>query len=151
MNMVFCRGCGKEIHITAKDCPQCGAPQSSQQVVTADNTGGAINQWYLGVLKKYAVFTGRARRKEYWMFTLFNILIAFLLGIFEALIGAGDILSNLYSLAVLIPGIAVAVRRLHDTDRSGWWLLLPIVNIVFLALEGQSGTNRFGSDPKEVV
>ncbi|WIM57007.1 DUF805 domain-containing protein [Pantoea anthophila] len=110
-----------------------------------------MNQWYLGVLKKYAVFTGRARRKEYWMFTLFNILIAFLLGIVETVIGVGDILSNLYSLAVLIPGIAVGVRRLHDTDRSGWWLLLPIVNIVFLALEGQSGTNRFGSDPKEVA
>ncbi|AYP25042.1 DUF805 domain-containing protein [Pantoea agglomerans] len=149
--MVFCRGCGKEIHITAKACPQCGAPQTSQQVVTVDNTGGAIHQWYLGVLKKYAVFSGRARRKEYWMFTLFNILIAFLLGVFETIIGAGDILSNLYSLAILIPGIAVAVRRLHDTDRSGWWLLLPIVNIVFLALEGQSGTNRFGSDPKEIA
>ncbi|QTC52390.1 DUF805 domain-containing protein [Pantoea agglomerans] len=149
--MVFCRGCGKEIHITAKACPQCGAPQTSQQVVTVDNTGGAIHQWYLGVLKKYAVFSGRARRKEYWMFTLFNILIAFLLGIFETIIGAGDILSNLYSLAILIPGIAVAVRRLHDTDRSGWWLLLPIVNIVFLALEGQTGTNRFGSDPKEIA
>lgn len=151
MNMVFCRGCGKEIHVTAKACPQCGAPQTNQQIVTSENTGGAINQWYLGVLKKYAVFTGRARRKEYWMFTLFNILIAFLLGIVETVIGAGDILSNLYSLAVLIPGIAVGVRRLHDTDRSGWWLLLPIVNIVFLALEGQSGTNRFGSDPKEVA
>ncbi|KAF6669392.1 DUF805 domain-containing protein [Pantoea sp. EKM101V] len=149
--MVFCRGCGKEIHVTAKACPQCGAPQTNQQIVTSENTGGAINQWYLGVLKKYAVFTGRARRKEYWMFTLFNILIAFLLGIVETVIGAGDILSNLYSLAVLIPGIAVGVRRLHDTDRSGWWLLLPIVNIVFLALEGQSGTNRFGSDPKEVA
>ncbi|MGC0952959.1 DUF805 domain-containing protein [Pantoea agglomerans] len=110
-----------------------------------------MHQWYLGVLKKYAVFSGRARRNEYWMFTLFNILIAFLLGIFETIIGAGDILSNLYSLAILIPGIAVAVRRLHDTDRSGWWLLLPIVNIVFLALEGQSGTNRFGSDPKEIA
>ena len=151
MNMVFCRGCGKEIHITAKACPQCGAPQTNHQTVTSDNTGGAINQWYLGVLKKYAVFSGRARRKEYWMFTLFNILIAFLLGILETIIGAGDILSNLYSLAVLIPGIAVGVRRLHDTDRSGWWLLLPIVNIVFLALEGQSGTNRFGSDPKEAA
>ncbi|TPV22423.1 DUF805 domain-containing protein [Pantoea anthophila] len=149
--MVFCRGCGKEIHVTAKACPQCGAPQTNQQIVTSENTGGAINQWYLGVLKKYAVFTGRARRKEYWMFTLFNILIAFLLGIVETVIGVGDILSNLYSLAVLIPGIAVGVRRLHDTDRSGWWLLLPIVNIVFLALEGQSGTNRFGSDPKEVA
>ncbi|MDQ1211352.1 uncharacterized membrane protein YhaH (DUF805 family) [Pantoea anthophila] len=151
MNMVFCRGCGKEIHVTAKACPQCGAPQTNQQIVTSENTGGAINQWYLGVLKKYAVFTGRARRKEYWMFTLFNILIAFLLGIVETVIGVEDILSNLYSLAVLIPGIAVGVRRLHDTDRSGWWLLLPIVNIVFLALEGQSGTNRFGSDPKEVA
>lgn len=151
MSMVFCRGCGKEIHSTANSCPHCGAPQLNQSVQATDSSGGIMSKWYLDVLKKYAVFTGRARRKEYWMFFLINFVIALLIGVFEGLIGVNEVFSNLYSLAILIPSIAVGVRRLHDTDRSGWWLLLPIVNIIFLALEGQSGTNRFGSNPKEAA
>ena len=104
--------------------------------------------WYLEVLKKYAVFSGRARRKEYWMFFLFNLIIAFVLGFVEGLAGGPGVLGNLYALAVLIPGIAVGVRRMHDTDHSGWWLLLPIVNLVFLVQDSQQGDNRFGSNPK---
>ena len=104
--------------------------------------------WYIAVLKKYAVFSGRARRKEYWTFILFNLLVAFVLGFVEGLAGGPGILASLYSLAVLIPSIAVGVRRMHDTDHSGWWLLLPIVNLVFAVTEGTRGDNRFGSDPK---
>ena len=118
--------------------------------------------WYLDVLKKYAVFTGRARRKEFWMFVLFNIIISVVLGFVDGLVGTKmygvGMLGSIYSLAVLIPGIAVAVRRLHDTDRSGLWLLtllipvaqlvFAIVLIVFYASEGTRGSNRFGSDPK---
>ena len=104
--------------------------------------------WYLGVLKKYAVFSGRARRKEYWMFFLFNMIIAFVLGFVEGLMGGPGNVGNIYSLAVLVPGIAVGVRRMHDTDHSGWWLLLPIVNLVFACTEGTKGENRFGGDPK---
>jgi len=111
--------------------------------------------WYLEVLKKYAVFNGRARRKEYWMFFLFNIIIAFVIGFFEEIVGAPDIISTIYSLAVLIPGIAVSVRRLHDIDRSGWWLfisLVPIIGIivliVFMVKDGQSGENQYGQNPK---
>ncbi len=111
--------------------------------------------WYLGVLKKYAEFTGRARRAEYWMFVLISFIVCFLLGIIQSVIGAGSALTGLYSLAVLIPGLAVSVRRLHDTNRSGWWLLIGlipfvgfIVLIVFSAQVGQSGDNPFGSDPK---
>jgi uncharacterized membrane protein YhaH (DUF805 family) len=120
--------------------------------------------WYLQVLKKYAVFSGRARRKEYWFFFLFNIIIAIVLGVIDGMIGgfsreAGvGVLGGLYSLAVLIPGIAVAVRRLHDTDRSGWWLLIAfiplvgaIVLIVFLVLDSSPGANRFGPNPKEAT
>jgi uncharacterized membrane protein YhaH (DUF805 family) len=107
--------------------------------------------WYLEVLKKYAVFSGRARRKEYWMFFLFNVIIAFVLGFVEGLAGGPGVLGNLYALAVLIPGIAVGVRRMHDTDHSGWWLLLPIVNLVFLVQESQQGDNRFGSNPKAIT
>jgi uncharacterized membrane protein YhaH (DUF805 family) len=111
--------------------------------------------WYATVLKKYAVFSGRARRKEYWMFVLFNLIIAlvivFVLGFFGALTGSGSGLSGLvsvYYLAILIPTIAVAVRRMHDTDHSGWWALFPIVNLIFALIEGTQGDNRFGPDPK---
>lgn len=110
--------------------------------------------WYLGVLKKYAVFSGRARRKEYWMFFLFNIIIAVVISIVAGILdiapqsGQGNVLFRIYAMAVLMPSIAVGVRRMHDTDHSGWWLLLPIVNLVLAVLEGQRGDNRFGPDPK---
>ena len=104
--------------------------------------------WYIEVIKKYAVFSGRARRKEYWMFFLFNLIIAFVLGFIEGLAGGSGIIGSLYKFAVLIPGIAVGVRRMHDTDRSGWWLLLPIVNLVFLVQDSQQGDNQYGPNPK---
>ena len=115
--------------------------------------------WYPEVLKKYAVFSGRAHRKEYWFFFLVNVLIALALGVIDGLIGiSGDanqsVLVSLYWLAVLVPSIAVGVRRLHDTGRSGWWMLLglvPIVGLVllvFLALDGERGPNAYGPDPK---
>ena len=111
--------------------------------------------WYLEVLKKYAVFNGRAQRKEYWMFLLFNIIISVVLTIFENLIGLQSILSTIYSLAVLLPGIGVSIRRLHDTDRTGWWLLLSLIPIigaivllVFMAQDGQADENQYGLNPK---
>ncbi len=112
--------------------------------------------WYLEVLKKYAVFCGRARRKEYWMFFLFNIIISFVmgfvLGFIGGILGIGTALSNpasvIYGLAVLVPGIAVGVRRMHDIGRSGWWLLFPFVNLVFLCLDSENGENRYGPNPK---
>lgn len=112
-------------------------------------------KWYLEVMKKYVLFAGRARRTEYWMFVLFNILI--MIGLFVAAMAIKSIgiISVLYSIAVLLPGLAVSVRRLHDTGRSGWWLLISlipligaIVLIVFYATEGQSGPNQYGPDPK---
>jgi uncharacterized membrane protein YhaH (DUF805 family) len=104
--------------------------------------------WYLDVLKKYAVFSGRAGRKEYWMFALFSFIIGLVLGFIEVMFDDSGIVVNLYSLATLIPSIAVGVRRMHDIDRSGWWLLLPIVNLVFLVQDSQHGDNRFGPNPK---
>ncbi len=91
--------------------------------------------WYLEVLKKYAEFNGRARRKEYWMFFLFNMIVAVILTFIEEVVGmreVGDrgILSTLYLFAVLLPAIAVGVRRLHDIGRSGWWLLIGLVPIL---------------------
>lgn len=113
--------------------------------------------YYIEVLKKYAVFSGRARRKEYWMFVLFNFIISIAISLVTTFIGALSFLSPLYTLAILIPSIAVGVRRLHDTNRSGWWFLLAfipvigaIVLIVFLAQDSQPGENQYGPNPKEI-
>ncbi|MCP4775185.1 MAG: DUF805 domain-containing protein [Planctomycetaceae bacterium] len=117
--------------------------------------------WYLNVLKKYAVFVGRAQRKEYWFFVLFNIIFTLLLstvdgltGTFSAETGYG-LLSGLYTLAVAIPGIAVSVRRLHDTGRTGWWfliLLIPVIGaiifLVFMCIDSDAEDNDYGPNPK---
>lgn len=128
-------------------------------------------------LRRYAQFTGRSRPKEYWMFILFLILGAFAIGIVEGVLGLshpihwaqrgewgfnagyetrGGPLSGLFGLAMLIPWLAVAVRRLHDSDRRGWWLLIAffpiiggIVLLVFFIMGGTRGANRFGADPVE--
>ncbi|OGX13773.1 MAG: hypothetical protein A2351_00685 [Omnitrophica bacterium RIFOXYB12_FULL_50_7] len=114
--------------------------------------------WYIEVLKKYAVFSGRARRTEYWMFFLFNFVIAFVLGFIEGIFKGPGVLFWLYSLAILVPGIAVAIRRLHDTGRSGWWILISlipvigtIVFIVFMAQDSQPNENQYGPNPKAAV
>jgi uncharacterized membrane protein YhaH (DUF805 family) len=102
--------------------------------------------WYIGVLKKYADFEGRARRKEYWMFILFNILILVALSFVTGSPRSG--LVGLYDLIIFLPSLAVGVRRMHDTNHRGWWLLLPIVNLIFALMAGTPGDNRFGPDPK---
>tara|TARA_R100000005_G_scaffold96344_1_gene82558 strand:- start:2504 stop:2887 length:384 start_codon:yes stop_codon:yes gene_type:complete len=118
--------------------------------------------WYLDVLKnKYAMFNGRARRKEYWFFVLFNILASIALGIVDGITGTFNdemgvgLLGGIYWLAVLIPAIAVAVRRLHDTGRTGWWLLLcliPVIGglvlLIFMVFDSEPGDNQYGPNPK---
>ena len=118
--------------------------------------------WYVDVLKKYAVFSGRAQRAEYWYFALFNIIISVVLVGLDMLLGFGGdvgvgLLSGIYSLAVIIPGIAVAVRRLHDIERSGWWLLIgfiPLIGIIVLIIwfvkDSQPGENTYGPNPKGI-
>ncbi len=113
--------------------------------------------WYVQVLKKYVVFGGRARRKEYWYFALFNLIFALVLGVIDGLVGTYSVLSSLYSLAVLLPAIGVSVRRLHDTGRSGWWLfigLIPLIGaiilLVYMVSDSQAGTNEYGASPKLV-
>jgi uncharacterized membrane protein YhaH (DUF805 family) len=110
--------------------------------------------WYVDVLKKYAVFAGRARRKEYWVFTLVNLVISVLLAFVDSILGTMAI-GLIYALAVLLPSIAVTVRRLHDTGRSGWWaliVLLPILGVIVLLVmmcfDSQSGDNAWGPNPK---
>ena len=117
--------------------------------------------WYLKVLKNYVGFEGRARRKEFWMFVLFNFIVTIVLMVIDSVLGTMNakiglgMLSGLYGLATFLPNLAVSVRRLHDIDRSGWWLLIafiPLIGaimlIVWYATEGNRSDNRFGPDPK---
>jgi len=118
--------------------------------------------WYLKVLKNYAVFSGRARRKEYWMFVLFNMIFAIVAIILDNILGTAiegigyGLFYILYCLAVLIPSFAVFVRRLHDTGKSGWFFfigLIPIIGtiwlLVLMCIDGNAGENEYGADPKE--
>jgi uncharacterized membrane protein YhaH (DUF805 family) len=121
--------------------------------------------WYLKVLKNYAVFSGRARRTEYWMFVLFNIIFCIVASILDRILGTtiqGAILGGavyyLYCLAVLIPGLAVAVRRLHDIGKSGWFLLIALIPIVgaiwllvLLCTDGNAIENKYGANPKAIT
>jgi len=115
--------------------------------------------WYVKVLKNYAVFTGRAQRMEYWMFTLFNVLaVIVLLAIGAALSdpenGAGFSIAVIYYVGTIIPTVALTVRRLHDIGRSGWWMLIAfvplasIVLVIFMCMDSQQGSNDYGPNPK---
>ena len=130
--------------------------------------------WYIEALKKYAVFTGRSRRSEYWYFQLFNILIgiaiilvfAFLGGVLAGITGNGEktaeaiaqLAYSAFALATFLPALGVLIRRLHDTNRSGWWVLIGlvpfiggIVLIVFCVEDSQVGSNQYGPNPKEAA
>jgi len=120
-------------------------------------------EWYLMALKKYAQFNGRSRRKEYWMFVLFQMIFAIVamlldnvLGLANETVGYGPIY-GVFALAMFIPGLAVGVRRLHDVNKSGWMLLISLIPligaiwlIVLLATEGTKGPNQYGPDPKNL-
>lgn len=120
-----------------------------------------IMNWYLKCLRQYADFSGRARRKEYWMFTLFNVIFALVLGFLDGLFGTVSsrvgigLLLGIYMIAVAIPGLAVSVRRLHDIGKSGWYFLIdlipivgPIILLVWFCTEGERDSNGWGEDPK---
>lgn len=119
-------------------------------------------EWYLKVMKQYADFNGRARRKEYWMFFLFNMIFALVAILVDNLLGLRfneqipyGYLYLLYGLATFIPGIAVGVRRLHDVGKSGWWYFIAIIPLAGLYLlylfvqDGTPGSNEYGVNPKE--
>jgi uncharacterized membrane protein YhaH (DUF805 family) len=119
--------------------------------------------WATLPLKRYADFSGRSRRKEYWFFALGVFIVAILLSIIEGAVGLSGMIGGAYGpltalffLAIIVPGIAVQVRRFHDQDKSGWWVLIGlipllggIIVLVFMLLEGTKGPNRFGPDPKD--
>jgi uncharacterized membrane protein YhaH (DUF805 family) len=104
-------------------------------------------KYYLFVLTNYANFEGRARRSEYWYFFLFNVIFS-IATTFASLTFEIPYLDTIYSLAVLIPGIAVGVRRMHDVDKSGWYILIPFYNLILACTEGTKGENSYGDDPK---
>ena len=108
--------------------------------------------WYLKVLKQYADFKGRARRKEYWMFFLFNIIISYSLnlGAIFLEVPALAVIGSIYSFAVLIPGIAVAVRRMHDVGKDWWYMLIPFYNIYLACTDSEPGPNEWGENPKGI-
>jgi uncharacterized membrane protein YhaH (DUF805 family) len=109
---------------------------------------------YTGAFKKYAVFSGRATRKEYWMFMLFNLLVSIIL----SFVFSGEntkFITSIYGIATIVPVLALSARRLHDTGRTAWWLLLNLIPIIgsavlmsFAVLDSQTGTNIYGSNPK---
>ncbi|MDO0912719.1 DUF805 domain-containing protein [Streptomyces sp. DT2A-34] len=112
--------------------------------------------WFIEALKKYAVFSGRARRKEYWMYMLFNSILYI---VFAGVGFAIDFpaLAGIFAVATLLPSLGVTIRRLHDTGRTGWWILISviplvgfIVMLVFTCSDGQAGENQYGPNPKEV-
>lgn len=106
--------------------------------------------YYIKVLQNYANFNGRARRSEYWYFVLFNFIISLVLGFVGVAVNF-EFLGNIYSLAVLIPSLAVAVRRMHDVGKSGWFILIPIYNLILACTDSQQGANEYGPNPKEAV
>jgi len=109
-------------------------------------------EWFLAALGKYATFAGRARRKEYWMFHLFYVVILFAAAFVDAMLGAGEdgtgLVLTLVWLGTVLPSLTVGVRRMHDTGHSGWWYIVPVVSFIFSVMEGEPGPNRFGDDPK---
>ena len=121
--------------------------------------------WMTLPLKRYAEFSGRSRRKEYWMFVLFIIAVSVGIGIVEAILGLsatiGDAygpISLLFLLAIFVPSLAVQVRRFHDQGRSGWFVLLnfipfigTLIVLVFMCLDGTDGPNEYGPDPKALL
>jgi len=126
-------------------------------------------KWYLKCLNQYTDFSGRARRTEYWMFTLFNMIFTLLTLFIGALLGtalfgaSGTVIGSmglyvLYLIAIFIPGLSVFVRRLHDTENSGWMffiLLIPLIGsiwvFVLMIMDSKPGENKWGPNPKGII
>jgi uncharacterized membrane protein YhaH (DUF805 family) len=114
-------------------------------------------EWFLKVVRdNYANFSGRARRKEYWLFNLFYIIFAIIVMFVEYIFGTVIIFMGLFMIALIIPSMAVTVRRMHDIGKSGWWLLITFIPLfgsiwffILLCTNSQKGENQYGLSPKE--
>ena len=108
--------------------------------------------YYFDALKKYARFSGRSGRKEYWYFTLINIIIGFLIGFFSGLFQVDStFIVQIFSLAILLPSITVGVRRVHDVGKNGWYILIPVYNLILFCTDSVRGDNAYGSNPKGII
>ena len=144
MDMIECEHCNTQMHQTSEACPSCGAPSPRAQ----DNSSNNLFFWYKTVFSKYAVFSGRARRKEYWMFVLASSIISLILLLISMIFFKLPLLNYIYNIVSLLPSFALCARRLHDTNHRGWWILVPIAGLVFMFFEGDYDSNRFGDNPK---
>lgn len=163
---MFCRNCGADIPDNVKYCPSCGAEQASPYSTysQAGYQGTGYTQalpsvGFMDAVKSffthYADFSGRARRSEYWYVVLFNILVSLVLGSLISISRSFAFLSTIWSIGVLVPGLALCVRRLHDVGESGlWflWILLPIAGPIILLVQyctdSEVGPNQYGPSPK---
>lgn len=111
--------------------------------------------YYLDAFKKYAVFSGRAGKKEFWYFVIINVIVAFLLSSVEGILRPGmrsgtSIFAAIYNLVAFVPTLAVGFRRMHDLGAEGWHFFIPVYNLIQACKEGTRGPNRFGEDPREI-
>jgi uncharacterized membrane protein YhaH (DUF805 family) len=160
---MFCKYCGKEIPSSSKFCRYCGNKISSSsktdEIEEMHPQGGKqektnIISNYFNVIKKYVDFKGRASRKEYWLFILANFIVALGLGVLEGFIGIApesedSILASIYQLFIILPTLAVGVRRMHDANESGWALIIPIFNLIVTLRKGNPKTNKYGPAPED--
>lgn len=170
---MYCKFCGKQIDDDVTFCPGCGKKvkddvgsssaeqqttqeQTAQQQTTQQNSNNTDQGqakpitgigWFVEGIKNYVKFDGRATLKEFWMYYLFYFIFYIaVVALDSILLGGKQVFSSLYLIGTFLPTIAVFIRRLHDTNRSGWWYLLPIANIIFAATKGDEGPNKYG-DP----
>jgi uncharacterized membrane protein YhaH (DUF805 family) len=142
--------------VKVQQCGELFAEVSPPSVETDEARNWYDFYWYWDVLRRWQQFNGRSSRKAYWLFVLQNTIISFGIGVVSGLIELGSgpnpmigfSLGTLYNLLILIPSFAVATRRLHDTGRSGWWILVPVVSFVFLCFKSQEGDNEYGTDTR---
>lgn len=160
--MAFCSSCGTALQEGAQFCPNCGISVNENSGINNQSTVAAfqsaqykmnlVNAFKRVVFENYANFNGRASKAEYWWYVLASMLVGFVAGFIDGFFGL-NIFNILVTLALLIPGIAVSVRRLHDTDRSGWWLLIAFTIIGLIPLfiwyiqASDQTENRFGLVP----
>ncbi len=109
---------------------------------------------YINAFSRYFEMGGRTTRREYWMFYLFHVIVLALCLLLDVYVGQNNgfpLFYTAYILFAFIPNITVAVRRMHDSGRSGWWVIVPVVNLVFLCWDSQLGSNEYGIDPAAVI
>lgn len=147
--MIFCRGCGKEIHESALSCPGCGAQQIVQrQVSVASNDETNFIMHYVNAWKTAFVFNGRVRRRAYWLFVLVHAIVMILCAILDQAFRSGETIATLYNIAAFLPGLSLGVKRMHDVGKNGWWVIVPFINIYYAVKDSDQSVNEYGPSPK---